>query len=349
MDSQFDVERLRELIASLGISVRFRSEVKQDWNDAEKLLLYSPVTYGYSTLDYELEYQRSQGGEWLDISLMIYWNNRFAALWPLSFSTQDGQGLLSSHGLPVLPPLFAVDCPSKSRKRITKSCLDLAEAIAKNANLGTWESGESFTDSVGMTNWHTEAMNRFAECRVQYDLFLDIRPDMREIKRNFRRSYKPMISRGMRAWQVDVIIDSNQKAWDEYRALHFQVAGRRTRSSKSWQMQHMEIEERRALLITLRNQKGQLVGGGFFRISRDEGSYSVGVYDRDLFDKPLGHVVQYRAIEEMKKRGIRWYNIGRRPYPSEVLPVTEQEIQISNFKQGFASHFFPRYLLNHRR
>ena len=147
--------------------------------------------------------------------------------------------------------------------------------------------------------------------------------------------------------QVDVVTESNQKVWDEYRALHFQVAGRRTRSSKSWQMQHQEIEEGRALLVVLRNQKGRLLGGGFFRISRDEGVYSVGVYDREIFDKPLGHVVQYRAIEEMKKREIRWYIIGWRPYPSEAPPVTEKEIQISKFKQGFASHVFPRYLLKH--
>ena len=343
-----DVKRLRELIASSDMSVRFRSEVKQDWNDAEKFLLYSPVAYRYSTLDYELEYQQGNGGEWLDISLMIFLNNKFAALWPLSFSTKDGQGLLSSHGLPVLPPLFSADSRPKSRKRITKRCLDLADAIAKNANLGTWKSGESFTDSVGMTDWHREAMNRFAECRVQHELFLDLRPDIEEIRRNFRRRYKSLISSRMGSWQLDVIIDSNQKTWDEYRALHFQVAGRKTRSSKSWEMQHLELEERRALLITLRNDKGQLVGGGFFRFSRDEAVYSVGVYNRDLFDKPLGHVVQDRAIEEMKKLGIRWYNIGRRFYTSEVPPPTEKETQIGLFKQGFASHFFPRYFLNHR-
>lgn len=347
MDSQFDVQRLRELITSSGMSVRFRSEIKQDWNDAEKFLLYSPVAYGYSTLDYEWEYQRSQGGKWLDISLMIYWNNRFAALWPLSFSTQDGQGLLSSHGLPVLPPLFAVDCPSRSRKRIIRSCLDLADAVAKNENLGAWESGESFTDSLGMTDWHSEAMSRFAECRVQHELFLDIRPDLSDIKSNFRKSYKSLVSSGKKVWQVDVMEESNQKVWDEYRTLHFQVAGRRTRSSKSWQMQHQEIEERRALLVTLRHQEGRLVGGGFFRLSRDEGVYSVGVYDRELFDKPLGHVVQYRAIEEMKKRGIRWYKIGCRPYPSDQPSNAEKEIRIGEFKQGFSSHLFPRFLLKH--
>ena len=90
-----------------------------------------------------------------------------------------------------------------------------------------------------------------------------------------------------------------------------------------------------------------MVGGGFFRISCDEGVYSVGAYNRDFFDQPLGHVVQYCAIEEMKNRGIRWYKIGLRHYPTEVPSPTDKEIQIGEFKQGFASHLFPRFLLKH--
>ncbi len=92
---------------------------------------------------------------------------------------------------------------------------------------------------------------------------------------------------------------------------------------------------------------GQMVGGGFFSTSRDEGQYSVGAYDRSLFDKPLGHVVQYRAIEEMRGRGIRWYKLGARPYLSDIPIPTDKEMSISDFKQGFASHIFPRYCLKH--
>jgi lipid II:glycine glycyltransferase (peptidoglycan interpeptide bridge formation enzyme) len=58
---------------------------------------------------------------------------------------------------------------------------------------------------------------------------------------------------------------------------------------------------------------------------------------------PLGHVVQYRAIEEMKKRGIRWYRIGERVYQG-----TEKELHIADFKHGFASHVFPRFQMEHK-
>jgi hypothetical protein len=50
---------------------------------------------------------------------------------------------------------------------------------------------------------------------------------------------------------------------------------------------------------------------------------------------------------EMKKRGLRWHKIGLRPYSSEVPSPTEKELSIGEFKQGFATHLFPRYVLHH--
>jgi len=82
--------------------------------------------------------------------------------------------------------------------------------------------------------------------------------------------------------------------------------------------------------------------------ARDEGVYAVAAYDRSLFDKPLGHVVQYRAIEELKKRKVSWYKIGVRPYGSDNPRPTDKEIKIGEFKQGFSSHCFPHYRLIHR-
>ena len=80
---------------------------------------------------------------------------------------------------------------------------------------------------------------------------------------------------------------------------------------------------------------------------RDECAYGVGTYDRSLFEKPLGHVVQYCAIELMKARELRWYKIGQRPYPSEQPRATDKEFSIAEFKQGFATHLFPQYVLQY--
>ena len=90
-----------------------------------------------------------------------------------------------------------------------------------------------------------------------------------------------------------------------------------------------------------------MVGGGLFSFTSDEGLYVVGAYDRSLLDKPLGHVVQYRAIEELKKRDVKWCKIGTRPYSSNAPTPTDKEISIANFKQGFATwHFRKKHKLH---
>ena len=80
-------------------------------------------------------------------------------------------------------------------------------------------------------------------------------------------------------------------------------------------------------------------------MTRDESLYGVGAYDRSLFDKPLGHVVQFRAIQELQNRRIRWHKLGARSYPSEQPPPTSKELTIGDFKQGFATHLLLRYEL----
>lgn len=338
---------IKRLAASYGLSVSLRTNELNAWTDTLACCHYVPVIYTNSSIEFQWAYQRGHGGEWEDLSLLIYWDNKPTAVWPLSLANKDGKATLNSHGLAMLPPIFSADCPASSRKRITKNCLDLANAIAASVGVDSWESAESFNDTNGLSDWHSESMVRGATCNIFHELFLDLRPDMAEIKRNFRKSYKPLITSGMRLWSVDVLNTINESIWNEFRQLHLNVSGRKTRSDETWALHLQDIGAQQAFLVYLRDSAGTMVGAGFFNYTRDEGLYAVAAYDRALFDKPLGHVVQFRAIEELKKKGVRWYKIGVRPYISETPTPTDKEISIGEFKQGFTSHLFPRLVLSH--
>lgn len=329
----------------LGIS---RQNNHAAWDQTVEYLAYVPVFYSQASIDYQLAYQRGQGGEWWDISLILYHDRRPCSVWPLSFSLTGGKGYITSHGLPVLPPLFVNDFPDKSRKTVVKGCLDLLEELCHAGGILKWESAESFTGSSesGMSEWHNQSKCRSATTFLRHELFVDLTLDIAAIKAGFRKSYKSLITSGMRTWQVDVMTETNPVLWEEFRELHHVVSARVTRSAETWDLHHQAITHGNAFLVFLRNGQGTMVGGGFFNITRDEGAYSVAAYDRSLFAQPLGHVVQYRAIEEMKKRGLRWYKIGFRPYPSDLPAPTEKEISIGEFKEGFATHLFPQYLLH---
>lgn len=342
-----DMVDIKQLAASNGLSVSLRSEKPNIWAEVLDRVAYIPVMYTSSSIEFQWAYQRGHGGNWQDISIVIYWNGNPAAVWPLSLAVKDGKALLNSHGLPVHPPLFADDCPGVSSKRITKICIDLADTIATEAGISTWESTESFADSSGFSDWHIESMSRGATCTITHDLFIDLHQSMEVIKRGFRKSYKSLVTSGLRNWSVGVLDTMDEAIWNQFSELHFKVSGRKTRSDETWAIHLNDIKQQQGFLVYLLNSAGKMDGGGFFNFTRDEGLYAVAAYNRALLDKPLGHIVQYRAIEELKNRGVRWYKIGIRPYRSEAPTPSDKEVSIGEFKQGFASHMFPRFGLRH--
>lgn len=335
-------------LAAVGIRADFRQVDLASWDATLAQLDFIPVAYSHAEIDYQLAYL--QGGmECQDISLILYHDNRPCGIWPLFYVLHDGRAVLGSHldyGKRMLPPLFAGGLANKTKKSMTKKCLDLVEVMCKNLCFGKWKSADSYIGEVGLSEWHEQSLQRGASVSLRYELFVDLTLDMTNIKAKFRKSYKSLIAEGMRIWKVGVLNEANPDLWESFRMLHQKVAGKVTRSIETWDLQHQAIASGQAFLVHLHNAEGELVGGGYFAVTRDQGVYNVGVYDRSLFNQPVGHVVQHRAIAEMKVRGLRWYKIGLRCY-SQDDGVTEKEVSISEFKQGFATHLFPQYILRH--
>jgi len=341
------LEKIKNIGLSYALSLSFRSENPSIWLDVLNRTKYVPVMYTGESIEFQLAYQKGHGGVWNDLSMIIDWDGKPSAVWPLSLSIKDNLPVLSSHGLPVHPPLFVSDCPASSQKRIIKSCLDFANSIALNAGIAQWESTESFNDVMGFSDWHIESMTRGAFCSIAHDLFIDLHRGMAEIKKGFRKSYKSLVTSGMKHWVVNVLDTNDEFIWKKFQQLHYKVSGRKTRSDDTWAIHLEDIAQQRGFLVYLLGSTGEMEGAGFFNFTKHEGLYAVAAYNRELFDKPLGHIVQYRAIEELKKRDVSWYKLGVRPFPSEKPVPTEKEISIGEFKQGFASHMLPRYCLYH--
>ncbi len=335
---------LPALLAAAGLEATPRASHPALWQQVAATLPYLPVAYSAAMIDYQLAYFRGAGQAIADASLILHHDHRPCGIWPLSFVSGD-PGRLGSNGGPVLPPLFSTSLPDKSRKKISAACVELSSAWAAEAGAAEWETLCGFADHTGLDHWHEAALRRGARSCVSHELLVDLSFDLTTIKSNIRKSYKALITSGQKLWQVDVLTDGDTVAWAEFQSLHQQVAGRATRSHESWQRQCEAVASGDAFLIRLRDAVGTLVGGGFFHVTRNEGLYAVAAYDRSLFDKPLGHVVQFRAIEELKRRGVRWYRIGARPYPADVPGPSQKELAIAEFKDGFATHLMPMFRL----
>ncbi len=330
-----------------GLSPNSRISNEAVWDEVLSSCNYLPATYTNSNILYQWQYQRGLDGCCQDLSIIINSNNKPVAIWPLSLSKIDNFYSLTSHGLPVHPPLFVKGCSVSIQKRIIKCCFELSNIISNVSGIKMWQSSDSFLDLNGLSSWHILAKGGGAKSVLAYDLFIDLRQDLNQIKSGFRRSYRSLVNSGLKNWTVGILDVPNKKVWQSFKDLHKKVAGRTTRNNETWEIQFNDIANQQAFLIYLLNNDGEMDGAGFFNFTKDEGLYSVAAYKRELFDKPLGHVVQYRAIEELKKRKVRWYKLGSRPYATDNPPPSKKEISIGEFKQGFASHIFPRYLITH--
>lgn len=334
-------------------SVDLKAEAYQsrpdEWHAVWRDLAYQPVGYARSMLDYQHAYLRGAGWDVQDASLVLLNDNRPCGIWPLALA-RDPAGCvrLTSSGAAVAAPAFSAGLSPSIVKKVCSRAVAFLKAWGHAIGLDALDAEQGIDPGqVGVSAWHQQMMAAGSIPSLRHDLFVDLGRDFAEIRAGFRKSYRPLINVGLRNWQVSVLDQSNacESAWDEFKALHREVAGRSTRSDQTWGMQLAMIRAGEAFLVCLREPSdGRLVGAGFFQHTRDEGLYAVAAYDRALFDKPLGHVVQQVAMESMKGLGLKWYRLGERFYPQNPSAPTDKEISISAFKQGFASHVFCRYV-----
>lgn len=284
--------------------------------------------------------------DWVaDISIILRNEHQDVyGVWPLTVALHNNQYILSSYGQPVHPPLFVQALSIKKKKKLAKQCFELCETLARKYQLSSWQSIESYPPNKhSLSDWYQVALNAGMTTHMQHELFVDLSLSIAEIKRYFRKSYGSLINQGLRVWNVAVLEGENRAVWRQFHALYDRVAGKKIRSERAWDLQYQAIVEGHAILIYLTDDQGGMVGGGYFYTSRDECVYAVAAYDRALFDKPLGHVVQYRLIETMKDKGLQWYKIGPIVYPQDA--PTQKELSIAHFKQGFSTHCVPSFLL----
>ncbi|RYF34825.1 MAG: FemAB family protein, partial [Cytophagaceae bacterium] len=297
-------------------------------------------------IDYQLAYIGDGVSRAEDASVILFHDNRPAGVWPIMIMTQpDGRSRICSHGGPVLPPVFSRKLAAKSARTLTIACIEATATTWKQFDQNERTCLHCFDSRLGLNDWHDQWMVRSARVNTQHDLFVDLQRPLAEIRNSFRKSFKPLISQGMSLWNASVVTEADESQWDEFHNLHIAVAGRATRSDESWQRQLSAISSGDAFFVVLRDIDSRMVGAALFHTTRDEGLYAVGAYDRSLFHKPLSHVVQFLSIGEMVRRGVKWYRLGVRTYSGDSLPPSSKDLSISDFKQGFASHLIPRFIL----
>lgn len=340
------------LLNGAGLDQVYYADNEFKWRQEYKSLSRRSVEVSSAALDYQIEYEQSIKHHVEDLSAVLIMNGQAVALWPLLVCVNSGRSQLTGPGGFILSPFFLRHVPDSLQTRIAKSCYKVCIELASYLGQDEILSRSFDHASSRLSPWHLYAMQLGASCSVRHEALVDLNQPIQDIKASFRKSYKSLINRSDKIWSAYVVTSSDLcDEWQKFKALHLNVSGRQTRSDRSWTLQKQAALNNEGFLVVVYRKNDlsrELIGAGYFTVSSYEGVYSVGAYDRSLFDQPVSHIVQLRAIEELKKRGCHWYYIGRCYFPGDSPLPTKKALSISLFKSGFANHFSCSYELSHR-
>ena len=301
------------------------------WNTVLNASSYASVYHQFSNVDYYSAYFQGE-----NISFVLIEDHKPIAIFPIFAYRDKNEWKISSNSLGLISPLFICDIPKKSRKRLEKQFIEIIMLISKKLKL---KKIMLFEHSYFLSNWFLLWLERADKDFITYQLAIDLQQSIESIKLDFRKSYKPLVNKALKEWDVKVCEENIDEVFEEFKDLHFEAAGKQTRSKESWSIQRKQIEDNEAFLVSVRDGN-LLIGAGFFNFSRDMGAYSVGAYKRDLFDKPIGHAVQMIAIKQLKDLGCKTYILGEKAVALSSNVSSKKEASISHFKEGFAGYVF---------
>ncbi len=342
MSSSFSLESCLELSQ---LKIRPLESAPELWDEIIQSGVEVSTAYTRQIVEYQSQYAREKARQFIDLSGVLEHKGTPVGVWPLNIQqSEEGAWACTTNGGPVRPPIFRSGTGKSVVKEVTDQAIDGVEKLCQRLGIRSWKS-YSVSPLAGIGFWHRRLMEKGAKCSVEHELYVNLSLSLESIRESVRSSYKSLINKGLKQWERQFHYgEVDGGVFAEFREFHQRISGRVTRSVETWNCQERAIREKAALLITLRDGEKRLVGGGLFHLSPTQAHYAVGVYDRELFDLPLGHVVQASAIEYLQSIKKRWYLVGLRLYPGDDPAPNPKELSICYFKEGFATDFFPALL-----
>jgi hypothetical protein len=241
-------------------------------------------------------------------------------------------GTLGYFGMPIR--LFVHRDLSEAAE-VTEAALQEISRVAQARGVSSVAVREDIASAV-LTPLGKGCVNRGARADVVQHGICDLSLDEAALRRKIRKSFQSLLNTGKRSIRLAYFNAANpdMALLYAYRAFHAKVAGRATRSDRSWCAMADLITGGRGELALGYLDGEELVSGTMTLDGTETAYYASGVYDRNQFDKPLAHFPLFDAIMRSGNRGLRYFDLGSLPARGTV---SDKEYNIGYFKRGFAT------------
>lgn len=318
-------------------------EDKVRWKDLEKKIHDLYFTRNREYMDYQITYYKEHNEDAREIALLLQSNHKDVGLWSLVIIKNNGVWSMDAGADEILEPFFddAFQLTPKTKRKIYRACLQFVTDVAKAYHINELLFAETVFGPVSL--WHRFLMENGATIDfVTHDAYHDLTLPEEEARKRMHKKVGQSIKPGYELYDY-IIVDKNSPDIDEkmelFRQFHIKVAGRETRSRRTWELQAAGIHNSEDFAVFLYDREtGSLDGASLFNVSTGNCYYSVAVYDRDKFDRPIGHVSQDIAIRHLREKGIHWYIVGERCYANDT--DDRKLLSIGDYKEAFSTDIF---------
>lgn len=182
-------------------------------------------------------------------------------------------------------------------------------------------------------NLYENQKEKFCKVGSCQTLNINLKNDIDKIFSEFRKSYKSLIRKELTDIKMTIVYKKDcSKEWEEFKKLHLFLAGKITRSDKSWNIQKENILNGKGLFIYFKKDD-QLISGAFFDLTDQDIKYSVSLTHDDFLKNNCNHKSIYEAIKFGNEKKIQNLYLGS-------LKENEKNEKIKNiffFKKGFCA------------
>ncbi len=319
--------------------IQLRTKSFDLWSKVYNSMNYKSILFSERFVGYQFTYNKYFDDKILDLSFIVFYQNEPVSLLPVFYFKKKNEIYYFDNN--IFFPLFKKDLSEDIKKIIINKILQFFLKLKKSLKIKKINISLHSPDTENILSVELKETYKMSD---NFHLYLDLRPSLSEIRRNFRKSYLNIINKKI---ENKILIfdgvEKNSKIWSDFKNLHFAEAKRKTRSDLSWQYQLDNIYKKKALLI-YSVHKDEMIAGSFFDISSDEAYYSVGAYNELAKKNFLSHHIQNQAIKEFKTKNIKWYFLGKYS-PDNISEDKKKEYSISFFKKGFSSNIVNNSLI----
>ena len=175
---------------------------------------------------------------------------------------------------------------------------------------------------------------------------LDLDKDKKIIWGDIKKGHRNDIKKGQNLFNfyIDLPYSTDDKAFLEFKNLHYLAAGGMTRSEKTWDFQYKWKINGNAVII-LAYMDNIPVGGIYAILYKNGAYYGLSANHPDYEHLPISHSIQWEMIKWLLNNRYRYYELGYQ-YLSEqpYYHPTQKELNIGLFKRHFGG-----YLITYHR